>query len=126
MSEVNSGVRVNSNVRGQLRGQGSTMYLLFKHHVEHALGNVTQGSCNYRSEVNSGFRGQLRGQGSNNVLTIQTPCRACPRNCRSPTTLQCAGVSACGRYWPLSSGLEIHGTQEVMTCYTTSDDMVHN
>lgn len=42
-----------------------------------------------------------------NILTIQTPCTAYPRCCTSPGVRRCAGVSACGKWWPRASGLQM-------------------
>lgn len=33
------------------------------------------------------------------LLTIQRPCRACPRNCRFPAARRCADALACDILW---------------------------
>lgn len=41
------------------------------------------------------------------TLTTRRPCRACPRNCRSPAARQCADASACDILWLRVSDLKM-------------------
>lgn len=34
------------------------------------------------------------------ILTIRTPCTACPPSCTSPAARRCVGASACDIWWP--------------------------